>query len=128
EPRARRGEPAVFAACYALPLLALVAWSRLPADALVRRSLSHLHERRLRALREGVNETIAVVEYPNLARSLFTNGHPMSGTGPDAERYMRAFAHIPLLMHEHAREVMVMCFGVGNTLSAALLHPLERVD
>jgi spermidine synthase len=118
----------VFAACYALPLLALGAWTRLPGDFLLRRSLTHLRQHRLLALREGVNETIAVVEYANLSRALYTNGHSMSATSPDAQRYMRAFSHVPLLLQERPRTAMVMCFGVGNTLHAALLHPLERVD
>jgi hypothetical protein len=52
----------------------------------------------------------------------------MSSNHVDAQRYMRAFAHVPLLIHEAPRTAMVMCFGVGNTLHAALLHPLERVD
>ncbi|MGH7287715.1 MAG: tetratricopeptide repeat protein, partial [Myxococcota bacterium] len=139
----RAGSPrsaAIFAVCFTLPLLALVAWARLPADFLIRRSLTLLQaadERagvhgpkalRLLALQEGVNETIAVMEYPDLSRGLFTNGHAMSNNKIDAQRYMRAFSHVPLLIHERPRTAMVMCFGVGNTLHAALLHPLERVD
>jgi spermidine synthase len=132
---------ALFAVCFALPLLALGAWARLPADFLLQRSLVHLNQSadgrlgvrnmetlRLLALREGVNETIAVMEYPDLSRGLFTNGHSMSNNQVDAQRYMRAFSHIPLLIHERPRTAMVMCFGVGNTLHSALLHPLERVD
>jgi predicted membrane-bound spermidine synthase len=118
----------VFAACLALPLLALAAWTRLPEDFLLRRSLMHPPGLRLLALDEGVNETIAVTEYPDLSRGLFTNGHAMSNSTIDAQRYMRAFAHVPLLIHERPRTAMVMCFGVGTTLHAALLHPLERVD
>ena len=75
-----------------------------------------------------MNETIAVMEYPDLSRGLFTNGHSMSNNQIDAQRYMRGFSHIPLLIHERPRTAMVMCFGVGNTLHSALLHPLERVD
>jgi len=132
---------AVFAACFALPLAGLVAWARLPADFLLRHSLIHLSQSadgrlgvsadealRPLALREGVNETIAVMQYPDLSRGLFTNGHSMSNNSIDAQRYMRAFSHIPLLIHERPRTAMVMCFGVGNTLHSALLHPLERVD
>jgi spermidine synthase len=138
--RSRRSTVA-FALCFALPLLALAGWTRLPGDFLLRRSLTHLEQAadgragvgagpslRLLALREGVNETIAVMESPDLSRALFTNGHPMSGNHVEGQRYMRAFAHVPLLLHERPRTALVMCFGVGNTLHAALLHPLERVD
>jgi predicted membrane-bound spermidine synthase len=123
-----RGGIAVVAASLAMPLLALAAWARLPADFLLRRSFSHLHQGELLALHEGVNETLAVMELSKLYRVLYTNGHPMSTTSPDAQRYMRAFAHVPLLIHQQPRTAMVMCFGVGNTLHATLLHPLERVD
>jgi predicted membrane-bound spermidine synthase len=128
-PRERsRRRLAVVGASLALPLAALVSWARLPDDFVLRRSLSHLQQGELLALHEGVNETIAVMEFRNLARGLFTNGHSMSTTAPDAQRYMRSFSHIPLLIHEQPRRAMVMCFGVGNTLHASLLHPLEQVD
>jgi hypothetical protein len=53
----------------------------------------------------------------------------MSTTGPEAQRYMRAFAHLPLLQIEAPRRVLVICFGAGNTLHAASLHPsVERLD
>jgi spermidine synthase len=53
----------------------------------------------------------------------------MSGTGAAAERYMRAMAHLPLLAMDEPRDVLVICFGVGNTLSAAALHPsLTRLE
>src|SRR5262249_58461845 len=60
------------------------------------------------------------------------NGHPRSGTSADSQRYMRAFAHLPLLSMAAPERVVVICFGVGNTLHAASLHPsirrLEVVD
>ena len=136
-----RAATAVFAACFALPLVALVAWSRLPADFLLQRSLIHLNQSadgrlgvrntqrlRLLALREGVNETIAVMEYPT-SRA----GSSRTATRCRTTRSMRSAtcapsSHIPLLIHERPRTAMVMCFGVGNTLHSALLHPLERVD
>jgi spermidine synthase len=53
----------------------------------------------------------------------------MSGTVPGSQRYMRAMAHVPLLQQESPRSVVVICFGVGNTLHAASLHPsVERLD
>jgi len=56
----------------------------------------------------------------------------MSATVPGARRYMRALAHMPLLSMASAQRVLVIGFGVGNTLHAASLHPsvnrLELVD
>ena len=42
---------------------------------------------------------------------------------------MRALAHVPLLSMAAPRRVLVIGFGVGNTVHAATLHPsVERVD
>jgi spermidine synthase len=118
-------------AATALLLAAAIGWQRMPDDALLRRSATQNLVGggvRIAALREGVNETIVVAESP-FGSTLYTNGFGMSGTSFLGQRYMRAFVHLPLLIGDSVRSVMVMCFGVGNTVSAALLHPsLERID
>ena len=79
-------------------------------------------------IQEGINETLAVVQTEGV-RTLMTNGHPMSNTAVDAQRYMRAFVHVPLLQIEAPKDALVICFGVGNTLHATSLHPsLERIE
>ncbi|MBW2458652.1 MAG: hypothetical protein JRI68_29410 [Deltaproteobacteria bacterium] len=53
----------------------------------------------------------------------------MSGTSPTSQRYMRAFVHLPLLQMAQPKRALVICFGVGNTLHAASLHPsMERLE
>jgi spermidine synthase len=129
--RLERASAALAGAAACAALLALVAWQRLPADWLRQRSLWAALGAgdRLVAVREGAGETIAVIERPGPYRVLATNGHPMSGTDPGSQRYMRAFAHVPLLLGDDVERVMVMCFGVGNTIDAVLRHPgVERVD
>ena len=115
----------------ALLLAACLAWQQLPSDFLLQRSVTQgisRHKARIKAVHEGVNETIAVVESP-LGEMLFTNGFGMSGTIFLGQRYMRAFVHLPMLISDRIENVMVMCFGVGNTVSAALAHPtVKRVD
>ena len=110
--------------------VALGLWLQLPSDYVVRRALVlPTGETRLLALSEGVTEVIAVTEAPYEGRILHTNGHPMSGTGPLGQRYMRALAHIPLLSLDNPQRVLVIGFGVGNTTHAATLHPsVRRVD
>jgi len=112
-------------------LAACVAWQQLPSDLLLRRSITQgisTHKARIKAVSEGVNETVVVVESP-LGAMLFTNGFGMSGTIFLGQRYMRAFVHLPMLISDRIENVMVMCFGVGNTVSAALVHPtVKRVD
>ncbi|MFZ5476922.1 MAG: hypothetical protein ACOZNI_09125, partial [Myxococcota bacterium] len=78
-------------------------------------------------LREGRSETIVVTGSPEGPARLWTNGHPMASTLPSAQRYMRLLAHVPLVAMDAPRRVLVVCFGVGNTLHAASLHPLDEL-
>jgi spermidine synthase len=121
------------AACGLVATAALVPWSLEPADYVPRKAFTAAERAMpIVALAEGVNETIAVIETPDHERALFTNGFLMTGTHATAQRYMRALAHLPLLAADEPRRVLVICFGVGNTLHAASLHPsvreLEVVD
>lgn len=118
-----------FAASAVVAVLALVAWARLPRDFLLHRAVTVPPPSKEIAASEGIGETIAIVEGPTGDRALYTNGHPMSTTRVGGQRYMRLFAHAPLLMMDEPKDALVICFGVGNTLSAVLLHDeLERVD
>ena len=77
------------------------------------------------AQREGLTEIVTIAETPE-GRLLLTNGHAMSSTARLSQRYMRALAHIPLLMMDNPASVLVIGFGVGNTTHAASLHPSVR--
>jgi spermidine synthase len=112
---------------------AVVFWSSLGTNFIALKALSKQEKSfKLLAVDEGLNETIAIVEFDDLHRGLFTNGYLMTGTHFPAQRYMRAFSHLPLLHMENPEHVLVICFGVGNTLHAASLHQsvksLEVVD
>ncbi|HSO34766.1 MAG TPA: fused MFS/spermidine synthase [Labilithrix sp.] len=146
---------AVFAACAALAPVALVLasprtprlravslasagatvaaiaiWMLLPADFVPRRFVPSLPPpERIVAQREGSDGMVHVLDNGPAGLQLFTNGHPMSGTSLAAQRYMRAFSHLPLLMTEHPQRALVICFGVGSTLHATSLHPsLTRIE
>jgi predicted membrane-bound spermidine synthase len=112
--------------------VALAVWAGLPSDHVTRRTLALKPTDRLLTLREGVTEIVAITDAPQVGRTLITNGHLMSGTSRLAQRYMRAFAHLPLLSLEAPEDVLVIAFGVGNTAHAVSLHPtvqrLEIVD
>ena len=75
--------------------------------------------------REGLTEVVTIVESRD-GRLLLTNGHAMSSTARLSQRYMRALAHIPLLMMDDPASVLVIGFGVGNTTHAATLHTSVR--
>ncbi len=113
----------------AVILAALLVWSRLPGEFLLRRSLPLAAEatgRGVLAVHEGVNETLAIVAEPGPALRLLTNGYSMSGTPWAAQRYMRAFVHVPMLLDPAIEKVLVLCFGVGTTVRATLFHPQVR--
>ncbi len=107
-----------------LATAALVAWLLLPGDYLAQRAVaSGLPGEQIVAVSEGSTELIAVIDAPGVGRGLLTNGHAMSSTAPLDQRYMRALAHVPLLVTPDPGRVLVIGFGVGNTTHAATLHP-----
>jgi len=62
------------------------------------------------------------------SRALMFDRHSMSGDGTAAQIYMRTMAHVPLLLHDDPRRVLLICFGVGLTADAIRTHGVEEVD
>ena len=129
-PRSVRGlNVATLAGSLAIAGCAVLLWLRLPALHVVEGTIPR--ERagdRIVTVVEGVQGTFVVMDYES-RRALVTNGHPMSSTSWLGQRYMRAFAHLPLLSMEQQARALVIAFGVGNTVHAASLHPtVERID
>lgn len=120
----------VTVASIALGAITIASYASLPADHLARRFVPVLPPPdRILATHEGPEGTIHILDNGPDGRLLFTNGHPMSGTSLGSQRYMRAFAHLPLLMMERPERALVICFGVGSTLHSTSLHSsLQRID
>ncbi len=83
---------------------------------------------RVVASREGVSETLFVMQQQWLGQPVYsrliTNGFSMSGTALQGQRYMRAFAYYPMLLHDGPlRKVLVICYGVGVTVGAVTHIP-----
>jgi spermidine synthase len=119
---------AVFAAALAALLVCLAGWVRMPPLRLILPTLSRTLAGggTLETVSEGINETLAIVDNPGAVRILITNGHPMSSTSPTSNRYMRLFSHVPLLLMDAPRRVLVICYGVGNTVYAARSIPASN--
>jgi predicted membrane-bound spermidine synthase len=89
---------------------------------------------RIVAAREGLSDTILLMRQSWLGEPVYdrlvTNGFSMSGTAMPAERYMRAFVDLPLVLHEAPlRRALVICYGVGVTVEAATTVPsLATID
>ncbi|OGW17781.1 MAG: spermidine synthase, partial [Nitrospinae bacterium RIFCSPLOWO2_12_FULL_47_7] len=83
---------------------------------------------------EGVMDTVAIFtdDYGVLdpaAKRLVTNGVSMSASNEIASRYMKMIAHIPILLSSNPEDVLVICFGTGQTAGAAGIHPrVKSVD
>jgi predicted membrane-bound spermidine synthase len=60
---------------------------------------------------------------------LVTNGFSMSATNPVNQRYMRAFAYLPIALDPHARTALLIAYGCGVTADA-LTHDvdLQHID
>jgi spermidine synthase len=118
------------AAAICVVVISLALWMWLPPDYVSMRALPRPEpNERVLNQSEGVNEIVTVTETSGKGRRLMTNGHAMSATWPLSQRYMRALAHVPLLMRDNPARVLVIGFGVGNTTAAATLHPsIQRIE
>ena len=78
---------------------------------------------------EGATDTVAVVETTLAQRYImYDDRRGTAGTNSYAVNFF--LGHLPMLLHPGSpREVLHVCFGVGNSLSAvASYDDLERVD
>jgi spermidine synthase len=48
--------------------------------------------------------------------------------GQDGKTHQVLAAHVPLLLHEHPRRVLVVGVGAGQTPASVLVHDVERLD
>jgi spermidine synthase len=107
--------------------LSIALWLFLPSNYLITRTTRQSNpNERLLTLSEGINEVVAITEIPGQGRQLLTDGHPMSFTSRMGQRYMHALADIPLLLVDKPESILVIGFGVGNTLYSTTLHPTVR--
>jgi spermidine synthase len=131
-PAIRKGMTVVFAS------LILFVNMAIPSDLLnpffMRDSAGKRNLNKLMYFEEGLSDTVAVFkeEYGLLdpsAKRLITNGISMSASNMTATRYMKLLAHIPILLVDDPNDVLVVCFGTGQTTGAAGLHPrVKTVD
>ncbi len=105
-----------------LPVLALLV----PGDAFER---AFRQGAEILFYRDDATDTVMVKARDATApqRALyFSDGRGTAGTMTNPEN--RVYGHLPLLLHDGAREVLTIGFGVGNTLAAMVSHPeLERI-
>ena len=123
----------------------VLAVALLPGDLLVRAFAEHA-DARVRFVREGVDGTLAVLEYDNQTvcdsgfyacgpgcrerpfrhQQLLFGSVSYANTVLPRKRYMATLAHLPMLLHPEARDVLQVCFGTGSTAGSFASHPALR--
>jgi spermidine synthase len=110
-----------------LLLAALAGGSLLAAPPGFYRDLFEKRFGRVVWFSEGISESVAVCEHRDGSRWIqFSDGRGASGTWSYQGGWL--YAHLPLLLHPRPESAAVICFGTGNTLGAASLHPLRTLD
>jgi predicted membrane-bound spermidine synthase len=87
-------------------------------------------------VREGVSETLQLLRLDRygepLVHRLLTNGFSMSGSGPDARRYMKLYVYWPLALHPSPKRALLIGYGIGVTAEALVrsseLEEIHVVD
>ncbi|MFO7652793.1 MAG: fused MFS/spermidine synthase [Candidatus Krumholzibacteriia bacterium] len=109
----------------AVAAAAVTAWLIVPAAADVDLPADFLRGRgRLIDHCEGRTSTLAVLRVDE-TRELQIDRH---WQGSDRKNHQIMAAHVPMLLHSGAREVLVIGTGVGQTAGRFLLHDVDRVD
>ncbi len=80
--------------------------------------------------KEEVTDTIMVIDQKgdkNWRTLVFSDGRGTAGHWTRQED--RFYGHVPMLLHENPKNVLVICVGAGNTIGAITRHKrLERLD
>lgn len=81
---------------------------------------------------EGPSATVSVVEYKTGERRILIDGASASsqgGTnGMNITHYLNWMGSLPMLLHADPRNVLVICFGTGQTANAARKEGMESLD
>jgi len=121
--------------------LLAVGFLMLPTRYL-QQAVAQFADSRLLEVREGRDGTLAVLQYDResvcdsglypcdprcpgefMHRQLLFGSVSYASTVPPAKRYMRALAHLPMLLHRDPQSVLEICFGTGTTAGSFTTHP-----
>ena len=112
-----------------LPLAAMMAFFFLivpPNPRLTGASPLLKGPHRVVALEHGPDVTTAVIEAKG-GRALMIDGYAASGEFGSATSYMDAMGRVPMLLHPHPADALVICFGTGQTAHALRDENAESV-
>jgi len=77
---------------------------------------------------EGVESIVSVIKVKGGEQAFLTNGRVEASTHVQAQQVQFTLGHLPMLLNENPREVLVVGMGSGMTAGATAVHPtVERV-
>jgi spermidine synthase len=104
---------------------------RMPAD-LFRRTVAlnrWMQDYEVLDIREGVNTTVSLHRDPQRdVLYLCTSGRKVAGTSRGYRADQKMLGHFPVLLNEHARSVLTVGFGSGESTACLARHVLDRID
>jgi spermidine synthase len=77
---------------------------------------------------EGKSGTVTVQKYSDDIRYIAVNATDVAGTEFALRTTQKFQAHAPMLVHGHAKKVLQIGFGSGETCHVLSLYPVERID
>ena len=78
--------------------------------------------------KEGSSATVAVKQTAYGDKQLIVNGHTEVPIDYQSLRAFHMLGHVPLLLHENPKGVLILAFGAGITSGAVAEHPVDRID
>ncbi len=77
---------------------------------------------------EGMNASVAVSELPNGVRNFHVSGKVVASSEPQDMRLQLMLGHLPALLHESPKSVLIVGCGAGVTAGTFVSHPsVERI-
>jgi spermidine synthase len=119
---------AVLAAMAVVWLVSSVAPVPWLAIAYGRRMLIQSDPGKVLYLGEGRNSSIAISELPGGEHYFHVSGKVEASTEPYDMRLQRMLGHLPALIHQNPKSVLIVGFGAGVTAGTFVVHPgVEKI-
>jgi spermidine synthase len=72
---------------------------------------------------EGVDSTISVIKPKGAHQGLLVNGKVVASSSLKDRQCQLTLGHLPMLLHNNPRKILVVGLGTGMTLGATSIHP-----
>ncbi len=77
---------------------------------------------------EGIESIVSVIKVKGGEQSFLTNGRTEASSHLQAQQVQFALGHLPMLLNQNPKKVLVVGLGSGMTLGATSIHPsVERI-